>query len=392
MTHLMHIHTLSCHLSILIYRNDDICQFIYIFLHRPLSRAFNNRPPWDPWKMGGDEIVLWHDTAFTIDYTISTENYIHGRTNSIIADETSSSFQSATHNKNYLYTHVHLDTQLATLHQKHDVSRGDKLEIEPLDSSSGFEIKHRNAHERSISKSLSTNRQNHGIGDDMRNFVYYSVWSGNIVDVDDAIKAAADKILIVDLNNNRRPHLKVMKRLKRIQEETFHAEDPKFDVLHKYIIQEHKDWLERPWQLTEERAIQLEETYQRHKKVLVKLAQNMNNWHSGDDEYVLLFPSVEGESNDTYNYLQQLKERNRDGDEERRADLVALGWTFDDNERHIAQMNKWLSENTSNTQSNQAAVEESARLESIVNDNGGTGMNTEEEPDTLDDFMGGIGL
>lgn len=316
-------HNLSYHLSILMYRNDDICQFIYIFLHRPLSRAFNNRPPWDPWKMGDDEIVLWIDTSFTIDYTISTENYIHGRTNTIIADETSSSFQSATHNKNYLSTHVHLDTQLATLHQKHDVSRGDKLNIEPLDSTSGFEIKHRNAYERSISRSRSTKRRNYSIGDDMRNFVYYSV------------KAAADKILIVDLNNKRRAHLDILKRLKRIQEENFHNEDPKFEVLREYIIQEHKEWLERPkpprqWQLTEERAIQLEKTYQRHKSVLIELAQDMNNWYDVDDEYVLLFPSSRGGTYDTYGYLQRLKDRELDGDEDRRADLVALGWSFDD--------------------------------------------------------------
>jgi len=302
--------------------------------------------------MGGDEIVLWIDTSFTIDYTISTENYIHGRTNTIIADETSSSFQSATHNKNYLYTHVHLDTQLATLYQKHDVSRGDKLNIEPLGSDYGFEIKHRNAYERSISKSRSTNRRNFSIGDDMRNFVYYSVWSGNIANVDDAIKAAADKILIVDLNNHRRDHLDILKRLKRIQEETFHNKDPKFEVLRKYIIQEHEEWMD------ERLAQRLGETYQRHKSVLIELAQDMENWHSVKDRHVLLLPSVNGESNDTYQYLLSLKDRKHDGDDEKRDDLVALGWTFDDKERHMAQMNKWLSENASNTQARQAAAEE----------------------------------
>jgi hypothetical protein len=62
------------------------------------------------------------------------------------------------------------------------------------------------------------------------------------------------------------------------------------------------------------------------------------------------------------------------------------------NEQNIAQMSKMLSENESNTQTGQAAEEERSRLKGLQSNNGNVEVHEEDQPDTLVDFMGSIGL
>ena len=284
------------------------------------------------------------DAAFTCDALVAHDNYIHRRANEIVADETSSSFQCATNNKVYLFRRMHLDSQVATLVQKHDVSRGDKTNIEPLGEESGFNIKFRNVYEQSISRSGTQTRRNHRIGDDLRNFVYDSVWSGTYAK-EVAIEKAADKILITDLNGNRRSYFDKLRRLRRIKVENFHDGSSLFERLHQYIVREHKN------NIRARLASSLDATYQQHKRTLVAIAENMENYHLVDDEYVLLLPSTSCVYISLYRYLNRLMDRDLVGDEERMADLTELGWSFDDGMRTKAMITNLSCDTNNNDKS-----------------------------------------
>ena len=204
-----------------------------------------------------------------------------------------------------------------------------------------------------------------------------------------AIKYTSDELLIKDLKGNRRPHLHMLKILKRMEEKHFPKDGSSwFNQILAYVKTEHNN------QKDDRLAQRLGETYQQHKSVLVKLAHKMKNWNPVKNKYVLQFPSVNVHSDirKTYLYLQRLKDRKHDGDDDRRADLVELGWTFDDNERDIAQMSKLLSENESNAQAGQETADEWSRLKGLQNNDGNVEVHEEEQPDTLFDFMAGAGL
>ena len=131
------------------YRNEDVCQFSYIFLHRPGSRAFNNRPPWHSWVFGDDEWKEQLDAAITTDFIEAFNRYVREvDTTAMKANESDNSMVYSTLNKIWLVRRVHLDSQVATLYQKHDITRRDSRNIEPLSKKYGFNNKFRNEYEK----------------------------------------------------------------------------------------------------------------------------------------------------------------------------------------------------------------------------------------------------
>ena len=97
-------------------RNEDVCQFSYIFLHRPGSRAFNNRPPWHSWVLGGDEWKVQLDAAITTDYIEAFNRYVREvDTTAMKANERDNSMVYSTLNKIWLVRRVHLDSQVVVL-------------------------------------------------------------------------------------------------------------------------------------------------------------------------------------------------------------------------------------------------------------------------------------
>ena len=235
-------------------------------------------------------------------------------------------------------------------------------------------------------KNSSGIMQNKFIGEQMIRTISCSI------DKQAAIKITSDGLLIKDLNGKRRPHFNVLRILKRMEEKLFPENgSPWLDQILAYVIQEHAG------RKAERAAVLLDVTYQRHKKILVKAAENLNNWHPVQDEYVLQFPSSL-DYHPTWKYLSLLKNRNLSGDDQRRADLETLGWTFDDLERNEAQMSKWFSDNESTVNKGQAAADEGAadliqRLKSIAAKNAGAVKeNKAGIADTSEDLLASFGL
>lgn len=100
---------------------------------------------------------------------------------------------AATLHKLWMVRRVHVDTQVGTLYQKHEVTRERKLTVEPLSSEHGFGIKCRNAFERargllydSVSRTASApagvskgTPRNYRIGEEIEWHIFYSVWNGD---------------------------------------------------------------------------------------------------------------------------------------------------------------------------------------------------------------------
>ena len=141
------------------YRNEDVCQFSYIFLHRPGSRAFNSRPPWHSWVFGDDEWKEQLDAAITTDFIEAFNRYVREvDTTAMKANESDNSMVYSTLNKFWLARRVHFDTQVATLYQKHDITRRDPRNIEPLSKKSGFNNKFRNEYDREYNLRIQSSK------------------------------------------------------------------------------------------------------------------------------------------------------------------------------------------------------------------------------------------
>jgi len=303
------------------------------------------------------------DSAGTLDFAIALQNYLQeDEVLAITANESASSIMGSTFYKLFIERRVHADSQVGTIYAKQAATRNDPtIPTKPLDTTS-FDIKHRNACERNTNGKART--RNYNIGEEIQSSVFAAKSRG--VDPRKAIEMAVDKILITDLQGDRRPYFKMLSRLARVKVEHFQDKSPLFEHLLSYVIREHKEWLNRPreprevtWQLTEKRAANLDNTFYSHVSTLCRIAENMNNWEKvvgsdGEEKYVIRFrPDGNEESRRLYNYLRQLNPDNslRIGnadDDIRREKLIELGWTWDEKERQQATLSS-IFQNTSLT-------------------------------------------
>ena len=321
-----------------IYRNQELRQFSFIFLHRPFSRSFNSRPPWDPWKFGDDEWSEQVDAAATTDMAVAIEDYLQRRKESIEANYNTTSFLHAVLSKIYIVSRVHVDSQVGTLYQKHCVSEGDKnIKVAMLGQETGLGVIYRNKHERTNGRV-----KNYFIGDDLENAIFASKWNGE--NVTTAMKNVVDKIITHDLNNKRRGHFQSLQILVRVKEENFLPNSQLFEQVLGYLHQEHDTWLHS-------RATQRkDDLFDMHYNELMKYARHLSNWHKdAAGEYVLLLRHSK-KTSALHAYLWRLKDGQGDGDDERRGKLEAIGWSFDMIQQKEASLSRLVNDFSDNVE------------------------------------------
>lgn len=334
---------LICTINLVPYRNEHTEQFSFIFLHRPFSRAYNSRSPWDKWRFGPAEYDTQMNSAGTLDFAIALQRYLQkDEVLAITADESASSIMGSTFYKHFIERRVHADSQVGTIYAKQAATRNDPtVPTKPLDTTS-FDIKHRNACERSTNGKARTRNRN--IGEEIQSFVFAAKSRG--VDERRAIEMAADKILITNLQGDRRGHFNVLSILARVQVEHFQDKSPLFKYLLSYVINEineHNNYL------AAKKDTRLDDTFYSHVSTLCRIAENMNNWEKvvgsdGEEKYVIRFPpDGNEESRRLHTYLRRLNPDNslRIGtakDDIRRDKLIELGWTWDEKERQQAAL------------------------------------------------------
>ena len=317
--------------------SNDNGQISFIFLHRPFSRSFNSRPPWDKWKFGDKEWTAQITAGACLDAMIGFENYIHRRSGDTInVEPTSASFLYQVLFKIYIATHFHGDTQIAALFQKDVSTEDDKKMIKPLKHCGGsFRTKHANKHERRRStRGNSTGAKNMLYAEDIVSCFKYDMWNnGNITDA--AVQQAAN-IIMYQLDGIRRRPIHTLSMLKRLEQKYFEERTSIFSQLYDYIIEEH-DTL-----ISSQKKDRMDNTFNEHLTTLTTIARDMKNWESDEEgDYHLLIP---GKKNDLRKYLNALKDRNCVGDDEKRAILEEFGWTWDILKRNEALVNRTLRE------------------------------------------------
>ena len=319
------------------YRNESTDQFSFIFLHRPFSRPFNSLPPWGHWSFGNDEHDLQFDSAITLDFSIAFVQYVQDdKVSKITANRKADSIGASSLLKLYIERRFHADSQVGTDYAKHEAAQFDSgIDIDPLKTDK-YGIKYRNECEgRTKGKAR---RVNNFIGDGIQSAVFAAVHRG--VDARKAIEDAADKILIIDLQDKRRPYLNMLSILARVQAEHFQDKSPLFEHLKSYVIDEYNNYLAAN---KEER---LDGTFYKHVSTLRRIGQNMNNWHKvvgsdGVEKYAIRFP-IDKDTRKLYDYLRELHPSNPLGrignasDDIRRDQLLELGWTWDKMEQQQA--------------------------------------------------------
>ena len=103
------------HINLVPYRNEHTEQFSFIFLHRPFSRPFNSRPPWDKWRFGNDEHDIQFDSAITLDFCIAFVQYVQDdKVSKITANRKADSIGASSLLKLYIERRFHADSQVGT--------------------------------------------------------------------------------------------------------------------------------------------------------------------------------------------------------------------------------------------------------------------------------------